>query len=63
MTIPIERYNSLKRTEELLKSMLENKWIPKATREEAYACLRHYPYDVHLEELAKECPHILQTKD
>jgi hypothetical protein len=60
MTIPTERYNSLKRTEKFLTSMLKNEWIPKGMRDEAYACLRHFPWDIHLEDLAEASPNILE---
>ena len=64
MTIPTERYNSLKRTKKFLESIiLKNEWVPQGMRDEAYGCLRHFPWDIHLEDLAEACPHILENPD
>ena len=46
MTLPYERYNSIKRTETFLRDLTDSKKtarIPKHIRLQAWACLRHYP--------------------
>jgi hypothetical protein len=64
MTLPCERYNAVKRTEEFLKDLMDPKKtprVPKKVREQAYYCLRHYPGSYYLDTLATQCPHILET--
>ena len=59
MTMPTERYNSLKKTEKFLNELLDDALY----RDRAYTCLRHFPWTSHLEELAEACPHILENPD
>lgn len=62
MTIPSERYNSLIMTREFLEALLDPKRtpkVPKSIRREAYWCLRHFPWDIHLSEIAKKLPGVL----
>ena len=64
MTLPCERYNALKRTEEFLVDLLDPKKtprVPKAIRQQAYYCLRHYLGGYNLDYLATKCPEILST--
>ena len=56
MTIPIEEYNALKRTKNLLcriihMNLTQIRKNAKELREESRRCLRHYPFDVHLIEM------------
>ena len=56
MTIPIEEYNALKRSEHLLRRLVymnltDIRKNAREIREEARRCLRHYPFDVHLIEM------------
>jgi hypothetical protein len=56
MTVPIERTNAVLRTEEFLKDLLDPKKtprIPKAIREQAYSCLRHYPTKYDMDTIAE----------
>jgi hypothetical protein len=64
MTLPCERYNAVKRTEEFLMDLLDPKKtprVPKAVRQQAYYCLRHYLGGYNLDYLATKCPEILST--
>ena len=64
MTLPCERYNAIKRTEEFLKDLMDPKKtprVPKRIRREAYYCLRHYPGGYNLDLLATKCPEIIET--
>ena len=64
MTLPYERYNAIKRTEEFLKDLMDPKKtprVPKNIRRQAYYCLRHYPGGYNLDLLATKCPDIIQT--
>jgi hypothetical protein len=48
MTLPYERRNALKNTREFLLKLLDPKLaprIPKAIRQEARSCLKHFPND------------------
>ena len=64
MTLPYERYNAIKWTEDFLKSLLDPKQtprVPKHIRQRAYSLLRHYPAGYNLDVLATRCPGILET--
>jgi len=64
MTLPNERYNAIKRTEEFLKDLMDPKKtprVPKEIRHQAYYCLRHYPGGYNLDVLATMCPTVLET--
>ena len=61
MTLPCERYNSIKRTETFLRDLMDPKKtprIPSAVRKEAYRCLKHYPGEYYMEEAQKMAPSI-----
>lgn len=64
MTLPYERYNAIKRTEQFLKDLMDPKAtprVPKRIRQEAYYCLRHYLGGYNLDLLATKCPDVIQT--
>jgi hypothetical protein len=61
MTLPYERYNSIKRTETFLRDLTDSKKtprVPKEIRKEAYRCLKHYPGEYYMEEAQKMAPAI-----
>lgn len=63
MTIPIERYYSIVNTQEFMRDLMDpskTPRIPKAIRRRAASCLRHYPGDYYLYEMAKQCPNVIQ---
>jgi len=66
MTMPNERYNAIKRTENFLKDLMDPKAtprVPKEIRKQAYYCLRHYPGNYYLDMLATRSPDILETQN
>ena len=68
MTMPDERYNALKRTATFLQELQNPRGIYKRDnrteiRKTASSCLRHYPWDMYLEDLAEIAPHILENKE
>ncbi len=66
MTLPDERYRSIKWTKQFLHDLLDPKKtprIPKEIRQQAYSCLRHFPDDYHLDLMATRCPNVLQTNN
>lgn len=53
MTIPCERTNAIIYTRKFLQSLLDRKETPRvplAIRKMALRCLRHYPYELHMED-------------
>ena len=66
MTLPCERYNAVKRTEEFLKDLMDPKKtprVPKEVRQQAYYCLRHYPSGYNLDLIATKCPEVIETQN
>ncbi len=62
MTLPNERTRAIINTREFLRRLLDPKKtpkIPKAIRREAYYLLKHYPWDLDLNVIAKTLPGIL----
>lgn len=65
MTLPDERYRSILQTERLLKDLLvasRSPRVPKAIRERAAGCLRHFPSKYDLDSAAETSPHIFQER-
>jgi len=51
MTLPSEEISALKRTREFLREIMTGPRMPmKAMRDRAYSCLKHYPWDMHIDE-------------
>lgn len=66
MTQPQERARSIIRTEQLLKDLLDPKKTPRVPvdiRDRAKQCLRHYPCEVHVDQLAVLAPDMLWTEE
>lgn len=36
--------------------------IPSHIRKEAYYCLKHFPWDTHLDEVAEKCPSVFANE-
>jgi hypothetical protein len=56
MTLPDERTRALQYGKQFLLDLLDPKKtpkVPKNIRRRAYACLRHWPFDIHLEDALK----------
>ena len=65
MTLPIERTNAVKNTEQFLKDLIDPKQtprVPKYVREQARRCLKHYPLDYDMERAAESAPEIFGDK-
>lgn len=64
MTLPDERYRSIKLTEQFLLALAagEYKRVPRAVREEARALLRHYPSSWDLQQLERRAPEVVQQR-
>ncbi len=61
MTVPSERFNAILNTREFLRSLLDPKKtprVPSSIRKDAYWCLRHYPWDLYMEEARKKAPDV-----
>lgn len=66
MTLPDERYRSLKWTRDFLEDLLDPKKtprVPRDIRKQAYSCLRHYPEDYYLDLLATKSPNVIRTQN
>lgn len=65
MTLPDERYRALVFTERFLMDLCDpsvTPRVPKAVRQRAAHCLRHYPSSHHLEQMAACAPAVIDTK-
>lgn len=62
MTLPDERYRSVIQTEKFLRELLTTPRIPKAVKDQARWCLRHYPNEWEMQLAAKDCPDIFQER-
>ena len=65
MTLPDERYRAIDRTRRLLLNLLNPEHtprVPKLIRDEARACLRHFPTTFDMQVAAEESPSIFQER-
>ena len=62
MTTANERYNSVLRTHEFLKELMWDKDLTEEIRTKAYRCIKHYPWDCHMEDVAEKCPEIFENR-
>jgi hypothetical protein len=62
MTLPDERYRAVLQTERLLKLLLTAPRVPKAIRDQARSCLRHYPNDWDMRRAADGAPDVFQQQ-
>jgi hypothetical protein len=66
MTMPDERYRSVKWTEQFLLELCDTKKtprVPKYVRDRARALLRHYPSEYYMDVVATKCPNIFETRN
>ena len=59
MTLPDERYRALLEAKKFLYELVDPKKtprVPKNIRRQAYAVLRHFPWDMDLELIAEKIP-------
>jgi len=65
MTLPDERLSALKKTRKFLIDLLDPKEtpkVPKNIRQQASFCLKHFPYEYQLDELAELDPETYQLR-
>ena len=64
MTLPDERYRSVKWAEGFLKRLAGEGFdrVPKAVRDEARSILRHYPSDYDMNRAAQAAPEVFQER-
>lgn len=65
MTLPDERYRAVKYTYQFLCDLVDHTKtprVPKAIREQARSCMRHYPSEWDLQRAALQAPDVFQEK-
>ena len=61
MTLPDERFRAVRATREFMYALLDPKQtpkVPRAVRQQASRCLRHYPGSVDMFRAGKACPDV-----
>jgi hypothetical protein len=62
MTLPDERYRAVVQTEKFLVEILSTPRIPKAIKDRARGCLRHYPNEWEMKRAAVGAPDVFQER-
>jgi hypothetical protein len=62
MTLPDERYRAVVKTQEFLVEILNTPRVPKAIKDTARYCLRHYPSAWDMKRAAENCPDVFQER-
>ena len=62
MTLPDERYRAVVQTKRFLLEILTTPRVPRAVKDQARACLRHYPSDYDMQLAAHEAPTVFQER-
>lgn len=62
MTLPDERYRAVVQTEKFLQELLTTPRIPKAVKEQARRCLRHYPNEWEMRQAALAAPDVFAER-
>jgi len=62
MTLPDERYRAVVQTQRFLLQILTTPRVPKAVKDQARACLRHYPSDWDMKRAAEGSPDVFQEQ-
>ena len=62
MTLPDERYRAVLKTQELLVEILNTPRVPKAIKDGARYCLRHYPSAWDMKRAAENCPDVFAER-
>jgi hypothetical protein len=62
MTLPDERYRAVIQTQKLLVEILTTPRVPKAIKDSARYCLRHYPNDWDMKRASDACPEVFQER-
>ena len=62
MTLPDERYRAVVQTQKFLIEILNTPRVPRAIKDQARWCLRHYPSDWDMKRAAENCPDVFAEK-
>jgi len=62
VTLPDERYRAVIQTEKFLKEILSTPRVPKAIKDRARSCLRHYPNTWDMDRAAATSPEVFQKQ-
>ena len=62
MTLPDERYRAVVQTQRFLLQILTTPRVPKAIKDQARSCLRHYPSDWDMNRAAEGAPDIFAKR-
>jgi hypothetical protein len=62
MTLPDERYRAVVQTQKFLVEILNTPRVPKAIKDGARYCLRHYPTDWDMQRTALQAPDVFQER-
>jgi hypothetical protein len=62
VTLPDERYRAVVQTQRFLLQILTTPRVPKAIKDQARSCLRHYPSDWDMKQAAENCPDVFQER-
>ena len=62
MTLPDERYRAVVQTKKFLEELLTTPRLPKAVKDNARWCLRHYPNEWDMQITAREVPGVFAEK-
>jgi len=62
MTLPDERYRAVMQTKRFLLEILTTPRVPKAVKDQARSCLRHYPSDWDMNRAAEGAPDVFQKQ-
>jgi len=62
MTLPDERYQAVVKTQRFLLEILTTPRVPKAIKDQARACLRHYPSDWDMNRAAEGAPDVFAKR-
>jgi hypothetical protein len=66
MTLPNERRMAVLRTQDFLRDLLDPKKTPRVSkeiRERAYACLKHFPSEYHMDKAKEMAPTVFGEWD
>jgi hypothetical protein len=62
MTLPDERYRAVVQTEKFLREILSTPRVPKAIKDQARSCLRHYPTVWDMQRTALQASDVFQER-
>jgi len=62
VTLPDERYRAVVQTQRFLLRILTTPRVPKAIKDEARYCLRHYPSNWDMQRAAESAPDVFQER-